>query len=252
MRNAVDIAAKKAAMVHGGYILKQVVDSLQSFLKVGITTAEIDQKATELIIRNGGQVSFNKVPGYHWATCLSVNEVVVHGIPNDYSLKDGDILKLDIGVFYQNYHIDWGTTYVISAVPNKEISKFLDVGRRTLDKAVAAVKNGVRISAVTEIIDTGIHTAGYSVMRELTGHAVGTELHEPPYIPGSKSEITSHTAKFKVGTAYAIEVIYSVQDAYVAHADTQGWALKTEGGSLSACFEQSVFVDIDESVILVK
>ncbi|MFA6005220.1 MAG: type I methionyl aminopeptidase [Patescibacteria group bacterium] len=247
-----DISLKRDAMIRGGKILKQTVDSLQSSLKAGITTREIDKIATSLIKKYGGDLSFNKVEGYHWATCLSVNETVVHGIPNEYVVKDGDILKLDIGVYFGGYHVDWGTTYVIGGVADEKVRRFLEIGQRTLDKAVAAVRGGEYISTVTNIIDTGIHGAGYKVIRELTGHAVGRELHEPPYIPGNNDELTSSAAKFKVGTAYAVEVIYSFSDDHITYAGDDGWGLKTENGSLSACFEHSVFVDTESSIILVK
>ena len=247
-----DIVVKRTAMVRGGHILKQAVDGLQSSLKAGITTKEIDQEATNLIKKYGGDLSFNKVQGYYWATCLSVNEVVVHGVPDKYVLKDGDILKLDIGVYYGGYHVDWGTTYCIGQVRDEKIRRFLATGQATLDMAVQAVRNGEYISTVTNIIDTNIHRAGYKVIRELTGHAVGRQLHEPPYIPGSNDEIASSSAKFKVGTAYAVEVIYSFSDDHIVYASADGWGLRTENSSLSACFEHSVFVDTESSTILVK
>lgn len=252
MRPVEDVQKKRAAMEQGGHILHQVVQDLQSSLKAGITTAAIDQEATRLIRHYGGDLSFNKVEGYKWATCLSVNEVVVHGIPNAYVLKDADVLKLDIGVYYGGYHVDWGTTYCIGGNPDQKIKHFLAVGQKTLDKAISLVKNGAYISSVTEAIDRGIHGADYKVIRELTGHAVGRELHEPPYIPGHRGEITGNKAKFRAGTAYAVEVIYSFADDHIVYASDDGWGLATEKRSMSACFEQSVFVDENESVFLIK
>lgn len=247
-----ELRKKREAMIQGGKILAKVVKELENYLLVGSSTREIDARATTLIKSFGGEPSFNKVPGYKWATCLSVNEVVVHGVPNEYCLRKGDILKLDIGVYYGGYHVDYGNTYVIAGDTSLPIQHFLETGKRTLAKLIKAAKKDVYIGVLSKIIETEIGKAGYKVIFDLTGHAVGKELHEDPFIPGFLSGKINRTPKLTVGNAYALEVIYSFSDHEVIYANEDGWSLKTKSGSLSACFEQTVFIDENKTLVLVE
>jgi methionyl aminopeptidase len=243
--------SKKAAMTAGGQILSRVVKELKSYYRVGITTREIDQVATKLIKEFGADLSFNKVAGYQHATCLSVNEVIVHGVPCDYRLKLGDVLKLDIGVYYGGYHVDYGNTYPIGKIDLSTVS-LLEAGRSTLKKIIPLAKKGEYIGRVSQTIEEEIGRAGYQVVYELTGHAVGRQLHEEPYIPGFLDQEVRRTPIFLAGNAYALEVIYSRSDHHVHYANSDGWSLATKKGSLSACFENTVFVDETESWPLVR
>ncbi len=247
-----EIREKRNAMETGGKIIARTVKDLESWLREGITTQEIDNEAARLIRHYGGEVSFSKVPGYKWATCLSVNEVVVHGVPNKYALQDGDVLKLDIGAFYHGYHVDYGDTYVIGTPSNPTIKHFLDIGRTTLKQILKMARKGVFLGEISNRIEKNIQGAGYKVLKDLTGHAVGRELHEDPLIPGILTMPILKTPKMEAGTAYALEVIYSYADEQTVHANADGWSLKTKKGSQSACFENSVFVDENETIILVS
>jgi len=240
-------------MRNGGALLRRVVDILIPFVQPGVSLIDIDRRATELITQEGSEVSFSRVPGYRWATCLSVNQTVVHGVPDQYQLKSEDVLKLDIGVFHGGFHIDYGDTVVVGGedAASKETRRFLDVGRKTLLGALALVKPGVHIGVVSEYIGTHIHEAGYKIIYELTGHAVGVELHMMPYIPGFLQSSIENTPRFKPGTAYAIEVIYAQKDDSVVQKKRDGWSLETKNGSQSGCFENSVFVDQDKAYVLV-
>lgn len=229
-------------------MLSRVIKSLLVHVSSGVTTAHLNDLATSYIAEVGGKPSFTTVPGYSWATCMSVNEVVVHGIPNNYVLKDGDVLKLDIGIFHKGYHIDYGDTLVIGSVESS-IKKFLDVGRGALKGALALVKKGVAVGAVSEYIEKSIYGAGYKTIVELTGHGVGEELHMEPYIPGYKR--SAPRAAFKANNAYAIEIIYSMKDNHVVEANNDGWSLKTKSGSMSACFENTIFVTDTDGIVLV-
>lgn len=237
----------------GGAMLRRAVDALIPFVQPGVSLIEIDRRATELITTEGASLSFARVPGYRWATCLSVNQTVVHGVPDQYQLKVGDVLKLDIGVFHDGFHVDYSDTLVVGGeeATSADVRRFLDVGRKTLLGALALVRPGVHIGVVSEYIGRHIEGAGYKIIYELTGHAVGTELHMTPYIPGFLQSSIESTPRFKPGTAYAIEVIYSETDHTVVQKKRDGWSLETETGSQSGCFENSVFVDEDKAYILV-
>ena|SRR3989338_6921629 len=241
---------KKNAMIAGGEKLRKVVTDLLPYVQIGTELVEIDTLATRLIREHGGLPSFPTVPGYHWSTCLSVNEVVVHGVPGDYRLKKGDVLKLDIGIVYDGFHVDFSDTLIIGTA-NNQIQRFLAVGQKALKQALALVKNGIHIGVVSACIQKSVESAGYKIIHELTGHAVGEELHMEPYIPGFVVGPIEKTPRFCAGKAYAIEVIYSLNDNHVVLANKDGWSLRTNSYSQSACFENTVFVDAEESIILV-
>lgn len=239
-------------MVEGGKILSRVVKDLRKYFAVGVPTIEIDTQAQKLIKLYGADLSFNKVPGYHWATCISINEVVVHGVPNDYRLRTGDVAKLDIGVYYNGYHVDYGDTLIIGKPLLPEVPKFLDVGRSTLNTIVSLAKKGQYIGKISQTIEEMIEGAGYRIIEDLTGHAVGKELHEEPLIPGFLDRPVNKTPQMIEGNAYALEVIYSFKDQEVVEANDDQWSLRTKNFSLSGCFENSVFIDGDRTIVLVN
>lgn len=247
-----ELSQKKQAMIQGGEIISRVVKQLKPLFREGVKTIDIDTEAARLIKQEGGDISFNKVKGYKWATCISVNEVVVHGVPNQYKLRHGDIVKLDIGVYYGGYHVDYGDTYVVGEV-SAEIKQFLRVGRETLSRILKKADEGVYINQISNIIQNAIYEAGYKVIHTLTGHAVGRNLHEDPLIPGVVMDSKlSEGPRLRRGTAYALEVIYSMNDENVHLVGNDGWSLATSKGSLSACFENTVFIDEEETIVLVK
>jgi methionyl aminopeptidase len=228
------------------------MSQLEKQIVTGITTLELNNIATKLIKQHGSDTSFDKVPGYHFATCMSLNEVVVHGVPSKTKLKKGDILKVDIGVFEGGYHVDYGNTYFVDMKEQGSIKAFLDKGRQTLLKTIKKTAPGVHIGVISKIIQDEIEGAGYKVIWDLTGHGVGRKLHEDPLIPGFLSGKIEKTPKFKSGKAYAIEIIYSMADNQVILDSLDGWSLRTQKRSQSACFEHSVFVDNDRTIVLVN
>src|SRR3989339_185911 len=244
-------SSKKTAMIKAGQILTSVLTDLKAEIKVGITTKELDQKAQDLIHHYGGQVSFNKVPGYHWATCMSVNEVIVHGVPSHYRLKENDMLKLDIGVYLNGYHIDYGDSFYLGTPP-PAVSRFMDVGRATLKKVILLAKANTHIGLVSQTIEQSIQGAGFQVIYNLTGHGVGKELHEDPLIPQFLEGSIAKTPRFQAGNAYALEIIYSMKDSQIRHANNDGWSLRTKTGSTNCCFENTVFIEPDQSLVIVN
>jgi methionyl aminopeptidase len=244
--------SQKTAMIRGGKIIKSVMNQLEKQIAPGITTLELNNIATKLIHNHGTDTSFDKVPGYYFATCMSVNEIVVHGVPNKTKLKKADVLKIDIGVYEGGYHVDYGNTFLVGMEEKGSIKAFLDKGRRTLLKAIQKTAAGVHIGVISKIIQNEIEGSGYKVIWDLTGHGVGKELHEDPLIPGFLSGKIENTPKFKSGRAYAIEIIYSMADNQVILDSSDGWSLRTVKRSQSACFEHSVFVDNNEVTVLVN
>jgi methionyl aminopeptidase len=167
------------SMKKGGAILRQVVKELVPQVKAGMTTNMVDKLATDLIFAHGGEISFNKVPGFKWATCLPVNEQVVHTPPSERILKTGDILTIDIGVYFEGFHTDYATSIIIDKPLDPSHVKFLEVGQDALRAGMAAAKEGNFIGDISEALESVIYGNGYFVLRDLTGHGVGKELHEP-------------------------------------------------------------------------
>lgn len=242
-------------MQEGGKKLKAILDAIITEVRPGVTPKELDRRADELITATGGTPSFKKVPGYHWATCMCVNEVVVHGIPTDVPLAEGDIIGVDVGLFYKGFHTDASWSVIVNeqqAVSKeqryKNIQQFLDTGILALERAIKQVKPGNRIGHISQMIQQTIEKEGYYPVRELVGHGVGRNLHEDPEIPGRLVKKIEKTPLLKPGMALAIEVIYTMgkPDVYV---DTDQWTMRTEDGTIAGLFEKTVTVT-DHGVII--
>jgi len=236
-------------MKEGGRRLKEVVRELMPTIRAGMTTNQVDKKAEELIKRNGGEPSFKRVKDFFWSTCLTVNEQIVHTPPSEKVLRDGDILTVDIGMFYQGFNTDYADTISIGSLKSN-VAGFLEAGKKTLELAINEVVAGKRIGNISETIEKGITSAGYSIIHELTGHGVGRELHEDPIVPGYLSKPIDRTLKIKPGLCIAVEVIYSMGKGEMEHEPDNNWSIRTKDRSLSACFEHTVAVLDTKTVIL--
>lgn len=237
-------------MAEGGAILKKVMGELLPQVKAGMTTKRVDEIATELIKKKGGDLSFNKVKGFHWATCLCVNEQVVHTPPSNRVLKDGDVFTIDIGVFLKGFHTDHATTIVVGGKTDSETEKFLRVGKETLDKAIAKAKKGNRLGDISKLIQDEIRGNGYFILKELTGHGVGRDLHEDPYVPGFLDRKIEKTLEIKEGLVIAIEIIYSKGTEEIAYEEGSDWSITSSDGSLTACFEHTVAITKAGTIVL--
>jgi len=237
-------------MVEGGKRLKKVVNQLIPIIKPGMTTKEIDEQAEKLVFKEGGEPSFKKVKGYYWTTCLPINEQVVHTPPSDRVLKKGDLFTLDIGMYYQGFHTDYATTLVISGTNDEKVTRFLEAGKKTLELAIREARVGNRIGQISAAIEKNIYGNGYYILKELTGHGIGRELHEDPYIFGFENEPIEKTAKIKEGLTIAIEIIYSMGAEEFFYEKDNSWSIVTKDKSLSACFEHTIAVTNKKTLIL--
>lgn len=230
------------AMEEGGKILSRAMEETVRAVAVGITTLDLDKIAAEKIAELGGGPSFTLVPGYHWATCMCVNDMVVHGIPTVYRLKDGDILGIDAGVYYQNFHTDMSWSVGVGKMSEAK-QKFLLIGQKALIKALEAVRTGNRVGHISSAIEQVIEIeGGYSVTRQLVGHGVGRKLHEEPQIPGVVVKPLERTPQLLENQTLAIEVIYAQGKGAIAYKNKDGWTIVTKDGSLSGLFEVTVAV----------
>jgi methionyl aminopeptidase len=209
----------------------------------GVTTAEIDRVAREVLERRGARSNFlNYGPAdnpFPAVICTSPNNVIVHGIPGAYRLKDGDILSLDCGAIVEGYHGDAAVTIPIGEVTT-EAQKLLTATRESLDAGIERIREGNRLYDIGEAVQTIAEGAGFSVVREYVGHGIGTAMHEAPQIPNYRPP-GDRGIKIKVGHVFAVEPMVNAGEADTRLLD-DGWTVVTADGSLSAHFEHTIAV----------
>lgn len=233
-----------------GQKLHQTVKELLPFIQPGISTIAIDQKAEQLLHQFGAESSFKKVKGYHWSTCLPINEQTVHTPPSDRILKKGDVLTLDIGAFYKGFHTDYATTLVIGGKTEAKTQAFLDCGKRALEKGLSQVKDGNHLGHIAQVIENEIYGNGYCILKQLTGHGIGHELHEDPYVLNYLDRPVEKTYKMRPGLVIAVEVIYSQSTEEIDYEKGDEWSIITSDKSLSACFEHTIAITDQNAYIL--
>ena len=229
-----------------GKKLSQVFGQVLAEVKPGKKLIELENLTQRLIAEAGGEPNFAMEPNYHWATCINLNEGIVHGIPDKKVIKEGDVVSLDMGLRYHGWHSDMAYTIKVQKSKTKnqkdlDIERFLQAGKRALAEAIKAVKPGSRVGHISAAIERVIEGAGYHCARELTGHGIGRKLHQKPWIPGLLTEPIEHTPLLEKGMGLAIEVIYTMGKPRLMRS-ADGWTIKTVDGKISALFEKTVFV----------
>lgn len=242
------------AMRVGGDKIGRILQELLAMSVPGTRLLDLEAYAQKRIKEEGGLPSFSTVADYKWATCLCVNDVVVHGIPSEYCLKHGDVFTIDIGMIYEGLHTDTAWSLIVGDEKDKTESKkrFLTVGAETLWKAIAVAKPGNRIGNISEVIQREIEGAGYNVIKDLTGHGVGRKLHEEPMIPEYIRGDIARTPLLASGMTIAIEVIYAEGKGTIEYVGDDGWALASRDQSLTATFEHTIVIGDPESTVLTK
>jgi methionyl aminopeptidase len=219
-------------------IVHQVLDLLEQAVAPGISSRELDRIAERAIRAAGAAPAFLGYKGYPATLCTSVNDVIIHGIPNEQPLREGDIIGIDCGVLHLGYYGDAARTFAVGRV-QPVASRLLETTRRSLDAAVAQVRPGGRLSDIGHAVQRVVEDAGFSVVREFVGHGVGTALHEDPQIPNYGDP--GRGVKLRPGMVLAIEPMVNAGGPEV-RMDEDGWTARTADGSLSAHFEYSVAV----------
>jgi len=223
----------------GGHRLADVLAELLEMVKPGITGTAINQKAESLIKKKGGFPSFKKVRNYGYATCLSVNDIVVHGIPVNQPLKNGDIIGIDIGMYYKSFHTDMSWSIGVGKIAPK-VQSFLNTGKTAIIKTLKEVKPGNYIGDISKVIEQTIERQKYHCVHALVGHGVGKELHEDPQIPCFVRGKRENTPKILSGMVLAIEIIYNQGTQNIIYKNDDGWTITTRDGGLSGLFELTV------------
>jgi methionyl aminopeptidase len=227
-------------------LVSRTIAEVASLIRPGITTISLDMVAESFIRDNGGQPAFKGYNGFPNTLCTSVNDEVVHGIPSGYVLKEGDIISIDCGVLLNGYYGDSAYTFPVGKV-NDDVLRLMDFTRASLEDGVREAIAGNRVGDISFAVQSKAESGGYSVVRELVGHGLGTRLHEAPEVPNWGKRGTG--MKMSKGLVICIEPMINM-----GMRDTiqmkDGWTIKTADGKPSAHFEYAVAVDKGEADVL--
>lgn len=239
--------AQIALMRESALLVGKTLALVASHIKPGVTTMELDKIAADFIKSNGATASFKGYNGYPYTCCISVNDAVVHGFPNNVPLKEGDVVSVDIGVFKNGYHGDSAYTFALAPV-KAEVMKLLQVTKASLYKGIEKAVQGNRIGDIGFAIqDYTEKQHGYGVVRDLVGHGLGQNMHEEPQVPNYGKKGTRE--KMKEGMVLAIEPMINMGTKNIIHHE-DGWTILTADGMPSAHFEHDVCVRKGKADIL--
>lgn len=227
-------------------ILGKAHGEVARLIKPGIKTSALDKVAEEYIRDNGGVPSFKNYNGFPATLCISVNEVVVHGFPGNYELKETDIISVDCGVNYKGFHSDSAYTYPLEGV-DKETLLLLERTYDSLFKGIEKAKAGNRMGDISYAIQSYVESFGYGVVRELVGHGIGRSLHEDPEVPNFGKQ--GKGVKLVAGMVFAIEPMINQGTKNVVQ-ENDGWTIRTSDRKPSAHFEHTVAVLEEKTEVL--
>jgi methionyl aminopeptidase len=227
-------------------IVAEVFEKLKGMIQPGITTIELDQIAEEYILSKGGRPAFKGYRGFPATLCISINEEVVHGIPGQRRLKEGDIVSLDVGVNFVGYFGDSAITLPVGEV-DSEGKRLLEVTKEALSIGIEKAKIGNRLFDISYAIQRWVESHGFSVVRDFVGHGIGKELHEEPQIPNFGAP--HQGPRLEKGMVFALEPMVN-EGTYEVRVLSDGWTVVTADGKRSAHFEHTITITDDGAEIL--
>ncbi|MBF8964752.1 type I methionyl aminopeptidase [Pontibacter sp. FD36] len=227
-------------------ILSKAHGEIALLIKEGVSTLVLDKRAEEFIKDHGAVPSFKNYNGFPFSLCISVNSTVVHGMPSNYVLNDGDVISVDCGVYYNGFHSDCAYTHAVGNV-SEEVSHLLDVTKESLYKGIEKAVVGNRLGDVSHAIQTHAEASKYGVVRELVGHGIGRNLHEAPEVPNYGKR--GQGLKLQNGLVLAIEPMVNLGTRYIIQEE-DGWTIRTRDNKPSAHFEHTVVIRKDQAEVL--
>ena len=215
-------------------------------VRPGVMTKQIDKAVHDFIVSQGAKPSFLGYGGFPASSCISVNATVIHGIPGDYVLQDGDIVSIDVGAYYKGFHGDCAATFACGAI-SAEAQKLIDVTKQSFYEGIRFATQGHRVSDISHAIQTYVESNGFSVVRSFVGHGVGAQLHEEPEVPNFGA--AGRGPRLLRGMTLAIEPMVNV-GSYDVRVLKDRWTTVTADGKLSAHYENTVLITDGEPEIL--
>lgn len=235
-----------AIMRRAGKVVAEMHSCIRAAIRPGVTTLELDKIGREVIERRGARSNFLGYHGFPAVICTSPNDMIVHGIPGSYRLEEGDIISIDCGAIIQGWHGDAAFTAPVGQV-SEEAAKLIKVTEESLYAGIDQMVDGNRISDIGHAVQTVAEAAGFSVVREYVGHAIGTAMHEKPEVPNYGDP--GKGPKLRVGNVYAVEPMVNVGSPGTRLLD-DGWSVMTADGSLSCHWEHTIAITDDGPEIL--
>ena len=235
-----------ATMRQAGRIVASVLEVLKKELRVGMKTEELDSIAAGELENMGAKPSFKGYRGFPANLCVSINDEIVHGIPGERIINDGDIVSLDLGAIYDSFQGDAAIS-VIMGNGSPQARKLVEVTEGALEAGIAAARRGARLGDVSVAIQHYAESRGYSVVREYTGHGIGRQMHEKPQIPNSGR--SGEGPELKKGMTLALEPMVNIGD-WRTRIGSDGWSVLTADGSLSAHFEHTIAITDSKPEVL--
>ena len=235
-------------MRENGKILVQIMGELEKKVSPGITTKELDRLAKSLIFKYGGKPSFKGYGNYPAALCTSINEQIVHSIPSERKLKEGDIISLDLGFFNKGFHVDMAITLPVGNI-EPEVNRLLKATKKALKRGIKKAKVGNTFGDISNTIQRHIEGQGFSVVRELCGHGIGRKLHEDPQILNYGKRHAG--SEIKEGMCFCLEPMLTMGEGEIQKS-ADGFGFETKDGSLSAHFEHTMAITKRGAEILTK
>jgi len=245
----ISIKTKKEIQImrEGGKILAEIMEKLKEKIRPRITTNELNRLAESLILKYG-KCSFEGYNNFPACLCTSINEEIVHVAPSERVLKEGDIISLDLGIFYKGFHTDMAITLPVGKV-DPEILRLIRVCKKALKRGLKKIRPGNTVGDIGNTIQRYVEGQGFNVIRDLCGHGIGKELHEDPQVLNYGKRRTG--PKLKEGMTFCIEPMVSAGDFKIKKSK-DGYGYETEDGSLSAHFEHTVAVTKNGIEVLTK
>ncbi|UCD16256.1 MAG: type I methionyl aminopeptidase [Candidatus Zixiibacteriota bacterium] len=238
--------AQIAVMRKAGKVVAETLNMLEKEIKPGVTTAELDQMAEAYILSKGASPGFKGYHGFPATACISIDEEVVHGIPGERRLVEGQVVSIDLGAVIDGYYGDAARTFAVGNISDEK-RKLLDVAKRSLEAGVARARAGNKLGEVSAAIQKVVEAAGFSVVREMVGHGIGKTMHEDPQIPNFGS--SEEGPVLEKGMTLAIEPMVNIGE-YKIKQKPDGWTIVTADGSPSAHFENCVAITAGDAMIL--
>ena len=232
---------------------KILVDSfhvVDDVIEAGIKTTDIDKTAEKFITKSGAKPAFKGYRGFPGSTCISIDEVVVHGIPNGREIQEGELVSVDIGVEFKGYYADAARTFAIGSISDEK-SKLMKITEESLQIGIEQAIEGNQISDISSAIQERVESEGYSVVRELVGHGIGSSLHEEPEIPNFVDQRRTAQPQIQSGMVFAIEPMVNVGGCDISFLP-DGWAVITLDRKPSAHFEHTVAITSNGPEILTE
>jgi methionyl aminopeptidase len=233
-------------MAEGGKILAGIMKELEKKVRPGITTKELDRVAETLILKSGGKPSFKGYQGFPAVLCTSINEEIVHVAPSQRKLKEGDIISLDLGMQYRDFHTDMAVTLPVGKI-SPETQRLIRITKKALKRGIKKARIGNTFGDIGNTIQRYVEGQGFNVVRDLCGHGIGKEIHEEPQVLNYGKRRTG--PEIKEGMVFCLEPMVTVGD-WKLKKSKDGYGFETEDGSLSCHFEHTLVVTKDGAKVL--